>query len=105
MNTQTNMKVGDTAPPLTITCYDGTQPVNFTAAMKIIVNAYRSDTLLFSRQVTGDAAGVATMPWQDGDTSQAGPIYVDVTVTWNDNTVQTFPADGFLTVIVQAQQP
>jgi len=101
------MKQHDTAPPLraTLTNTDdaGTiTPVDLTAASAVKVIGSRNGTALFTRTVTGTNQGVVVMPWSVGDTAAPGLINVEIEVTWPGSpaTVQTFPANGTLTVLV-----
>lgn len=93
-----NIKQGDTGPPLTITCTDNGDAVDLSAADTVKVIADGAAT--FTRTVTGSNAGVVVMPWQTTDTAALGQIQLEVEVTWQDGTIQTFPGEGFLRVTV-----
>jgi hypothetical protein len=96
------LKRGDTAPPLRVTITDAGAPVDLTPATGIKVIGSQNGTMLFSRTVTGTNQGVVVMPWSAGDTATPGLINVEIEVTWPGSppTVQTFPASGTLTVLV-----
>jgi hypothetical protein len=96
------LKQHDTAPALRATITDAGTPVDLTPATGIKVIGSQNGTLLFSRSVTGTSQGVVTMPWSVGDTSVPGLISIELEVSWPGSppTVQTFPASGTLTVLV-----
>ena len=101
MATSTTMKRGDTRPALTITCLDGTSPVDLTNAIQVRVIGSRRGTQIFDTTTTGTAEGVVVRAWEPEDTDETGVINVEVEVTWADTTVQTFPAERYLTVEVK----
>jgi hypothetical protein len=98
--TTLSLKQHDTAPTLTITCTDNGTPVDLTAAASVKVIGSLEGLVLFSDTATGDADGVVTRPWVAEDTDTAGTVLVEVEVTWPGGAVQTFPADGYLTVLI-----
>lgn len=87
---------GDLKPDLSITCYDGADPVNLSTASTVKVIGVRDGVALFNRAATSAGAdGVVTMEWQAGDTSTVGQIAVEVEVTWPGGKPQTFrPAES-----------
>lgn len=96
------MKQHDTAPPLVATLTDAGTPIDLTAATGIKVIGSQAGAVKFSRTVTGSNAGVVQMPWQAADTATPGVINIEVEVTWPGNGgVQSFPASGYLTVIIE----
>lgn len=80
----------DLKPDLVVTLTDGGTPINLTTATSVRVIGVKSGATLFNRTTTGTSAGVVTMPWEVGDTDEAGRIYVEVEVTWPGNKPQTF---------------
>lgn len=93
------LKRGDTAPPFQATITDD-GPVDFTTATAIKVIGLRDRTPVFARAATGNAEGVVTMPWQQGDTAIAGLVRVEIEATWPDGSITTYPPDGYLHVLV-----
>jgi len=87
---------GDLLPPLKITLKDSEVDVNLDQATSVRVLGRRNGELIFDR--TGDdiswvhdgAISVVTMPWQAGDTDEAGMIEPEVEVTWPGPKPQTF---------------
>jgi hypothetical protein len=100
------IKRGDTAPPylvrLTYVAEDGTvTPVNLTgAAVKVLGQGDTNGMPTINRAATGDDQGEVRMDWQTGDTAVAGRFRTEIQVTFPDGSVLTFPADGYLDVVV-----
>lgn len=94
------LKRGDTAPPLRANLTDGGTPIDLTAASGIRVIGKRRGMTLFARTVTGTDQGVIQMPWGDSDTQLAGVLQVEIEVTWPGGTIQSFPAIGYLTIMI-----
>lgn len=82
--------VGDTAPALT-----GTVNANLAGATAL-VNVARPDGTVFAHTatVTNAATGAWSMQLVAGDLSQAGVYRVEVQVTYNDGSIQTFAFDA-----------
>jgi hypothetical protein len=94
------MKRGDTAPPLRATITDNGAGVDLTPATLRVIGK-RNGTTVFTHAVTGTDQGVIVMPWVDGDTSTPGLISIEIEATWPGGTVQTWPASGYLSVLVE----
>lgn len=94
------LKRGDTAPPLRATLSDAGTPIDLTTATGIKVIGKRQGATLFSRTVTGTDQGLIVMPWGDADTQLPGVLQVEIEVTWAGGTVQSYPAVGYLTVMI-----
>lgn len=94
---------GATIPILTLICRneDGKAP-DFTEAEEILLTAVlQGGAPWWEREVTGDANGIITMPWQAGDTDTLRTFFLKVKVTWGTNQVQYFPpAEKLLAVQV-----
>ena len=110
MATTKNYKRGDTGPPITITCLDGTNPKDLTAATSAkflmgTINAQGVSNVKAQGNMTFDAdrgTGRVTYSWQAGDLDTPGEFKVEVEVTFANGTKQTFPSNGYLTVSVMA---
>lgn len=89
------IKRGDRDPALEATLTDDGAALDLTTATSIRAVGHRAGVLVFDRVVTGDANGVVTMSWQEGDTDEIGYILVEFVVTWPSGREQTFPHDGF----------
>ena len=46
-------------------------------------------------------SGIVQYPWVGADTNTAGTYYGEVEVTYADNTVETFPNNGYFTIIIK----
>lgn len=97
-----HVKQHDLLPALVADLAGDTGPVDLTAATSIKVIGTQRGVALFSRTATGTSGGVVTMQWQTGDTANIGPINVEVEVTWPGSKPQSFPASGYMTVVVEA---
>lgn len=110
MATKKTYKRGDTGPPITITCLDGTNPKDLTGATSAkflmgTINAQGVSTLKTSGTMTFDAdrsTGKVTYAWQTTDLDTPADYKVEVEVTWANGQKQTFPSDSYLTVSVIA---
>lgn len=95
------IKRGDNRPGATITCRNGTVPVDLTTATQLRLLGSLDGSLVINRAVTGNANGeVVIDAWESADTATAGTLQVEVEATWGDGTVQTFPGAGYLEVEV-----
>jgi hypothetical protein len=94
------MKQHDTAPALRAVITDDGTPVDLTpATIKVI--GKRNGTVVFSRAATTKTnLGVVTMLWGPTDTALPGLIAIEFEATWVDGTVQSYPPNGYLCVLV-----
>ena len=97
------LKRHDTAPDLRATLTDNGTPVDLTTATQIrVIGAHDTDlNVHFSRIVTGTAEGVVVMPFQAADTAVPGLLNVEIECTWPNGSVQTFPGNGYLSVLIE----
>lgn len=101
------IKQGDTSPALvaTLTDSDG-QAVNLTgASVDFHMRPRGSDTptVESSGNIIDSSGGKVEYPWSDGDTSNAGVYRGEFEVTYGDNTIETFPNDGYITVEIKEE--
>jgi hypothetical protein len=102
------LKRHDTAPAAQIALEDASRnPVDLTEAASVDFHMkLQNGTDLKVRRaaiVQSPATdGVVVHNWLAGDTDTAGLFNVEIEVTWNDGTVQTFPADNYITVEIVA---
>lgn len=100
------VKRGDTAPPyvatLTYVDKDGVvTPVDLTgAAVKVLGEGDTVGMPPINRVATGTDQGEVRMNWAAGDTAVAGRYRTEIQVTYPDGSVLTFPAGGYLDVVV-----
>lgn len=94
------MKRGDTAPALRATITDNGSPVDLTPATVKVIGK-RNGVAVFNRAATTKTnQGVVTMDWTPTDTALPGLIAVEIEATWANGTVQSYPASGYLGVLV-----
>jgi len=107
------IKKNDTAPAIRGVLYDrDDNVVDLTGCtvrflMSNLVND-GGELSVGSNVVTGDAAiidevnGIVEYQWVAGDTDTAGEYYCEWEVTYgSDNTVETFPSDGYNTITIK----
>jgi hypothetical protein len=98
------MKRGDTAPKFRAQLLDGSTPVNLSSALSARLLIRNSDGALIvdgAVMIESGTAGWVNRAWQTGDTAVAeSDGRGEVEVTWNDNTTQTFPRDGYFAVVI-----
>jgi hypothetical protein len=105
-----NYKRNDTGPPITITCFDGTNPKDLTGASsaKFLMGTITSEgvsTIKAQGAMVFDAdrtTGKVTYTWGATDLNTPGEFKVEVEITFANGTKQTFPSGGYLTVTVMA---
>lgn len=100
------IKEGDTSPAIeyALTPTD----IVLTAASVVLNMKDRRGNVKVSRQagtITDDGAASDTpkvqYDWASADTDTAGTYYAEFEVTYADATVETFPNDGFITVVIK----
>lgn len=101
------LKAGDTSPALRATLQnpDGTA-VDLTGATVVFNMRSSGNTVLISRvacSIVTAASGIVQYDWQAGDTDTVGQHLGEFEVTFADSTVETFPNDGYIRVIIARQ--
>lgn len=99
------IKRGDTAPTFRAQCLDDTTPVNLTTATsaRLLMKSQNGDLIVAAPVTIEDQntnPGWVHRAWVAGDTDTADAYRGEVEVTWSDGTVQTFPANGYVTILV-----
>ncbi len=98
------IKRNDTRPAINVVLSDAAGAINLTGAKAVHIYL-RSDTKLIktgAMEVTDAAAGKAKYVWQAGDLAVEGTYKMEFEVTWEDDSVQTIPNDGYLSLEVVA---
>lgn len=99
------IKTNDTSPKLIVTLTDSSgNVVNLSgASAKLHMKKYGATSLKVqaAADVTDPVGGRVEYTWGAGDTSEAGTYYGEVEVTYGDLTVETFPNNGYFTIIIQ----
>lgn len=105
--TTMDIKKGDTAPALAITCTvqdtpsSAKVPVVLTGAT-CVVTGKRGTTVVFTDNAPTIAGNVITHQWVAGETDTVGDIKIEAVVTYPSGRIQTFPSKDFLNVRVRA---
>jgi hypothetical protein len=99
------IKRNDTAPAIVITLEDasGAADVSTAKAMHLFMKCDQPTLLVKTgplAKVTDGKDGKIEYAWADGDLKQAGTYRAEVEVTRADDTVQTFPNDGYFEIEV-----
>lgn len=110
MATTKTYKRNDTGPPITIACLDGNTPQDLTGATsakflmgKIDANGVSTITTQGAMTFAADrTTGQVTYDWGATDLNTTGEYKAEVEITWANGDKQTFPSEGYLTIIVVA---
>ena len=98
------LKAGDTEPSLAATLRDSTgDAVDLSdASVDFNVLRPRGGDVEFagSASITDAPAGQVRYDWVDGDTDAEGRYRAEFVVTYVDDSVETFPNDGFHDVVI-----
>ena len=100
------IKTNDTSPKLAVTLEDAnSNAINVTGAngVRFHMKAFGATALKVDAPmtVTNASGGIVQYSWVGADTDTAGTYYGEVEVTYADNTVETFPNNGYFTIIVK----
>lgn len=98
-------KQNDTAPAYTVQLTDeDSAPVALTLAssVKMLMRMVGTTTAKINAaaSILYAATGIIAYPWSASDLNTVGEFEAEVEVTWVDGTVETFPNDGFNTILV-----
>ena len=98
------IKTNDTSPSLvvTLTDYAGNK-VNLTGATaRFHMKKYGASSLKVDAAATVSSAlnGKVTYDWSASDTDTAGTYYGEIEITYSDSKVETFPNNGYFTIII-----
>lgn len=99
------LKRGDLAPAFSMQLLDGDDPVNLAGAtVRLVMRRLGSATPDLNRpaEVADAANGIVRYAWQAGETDTAATYLAEWEVTWGGGAPQTFPGDGYATVIILA---
>lgn len=97
------LKQGDTSPSLSasLTNASGTA-LDLRGATVRLFAADASGQLALNKlmTITDAIGGVCRYDWVEGDTDVAGTYRVEFKVTYTDETVETVPNSGFVTLVI-----
>lgn len=101
------LKAGDTSPSITATLTDeNDQPVTLTGStvrFHMASSPGAEPTVDTDAEVTSGETGEVRYTWTPADTAEHGLYYAEFEVTYSDNSVETFPNDGYITVYIAPQ--
>jgi len=99
------IKTNDTGPVLSVTLTDanGNGIGLAGASARFHMKAFGATSLKIDAPATiiDDVNGVVKYDWLAGDTDTAGTYYGEIEVTYADTTVETFPNNGYFTIIIK----
>lgn len=99
------IKTNDTGPVLSVTLTDanGNGIGLAGASARFHMKAFGASELKIDAPATilDDLNGVVKYDWVAGDTDTAGTYYGEIEVLYGDATVETFPNNGYFTIIIK----
>ena len=99
------IKTNDTSPKLTVDLLDASgAAINLLGCTaQFHMKKYGDTSLKINAEadITNAAGGRVEYTWASGDTDSAGTYYGEIEVTYGDLTVETFPNNGYFTIIIQ----
>jgi hypothetical protein len=99
------IKTNDTSPKLSVTLTDALGNAIGLAgcSARFHMKAFGASSLKIDAvaDIEDDINGIVEYSWQAGDTDTAGTYYGEIEVTYGDATVETFPNNGYFTVIIK----
>lgn len=99
-----NIKQNDTSPSLSATLLDGSSnAIDLTdATVRFHMKAAGSSSVAVdgAAVIVEAAEGTVRYEWMDGDTETTGSYQAEFEVTYVNGTIETFPNDGYITVLV-----
>lgn len=99
------IKTNDTGPVLSVTLTDanGNGIGLAGASARFHMKAFGATSLKIDQPatITDDVNGVVKYDWVVGDTDTAGTYYGEIEVLYGDATVETFPNNGYFTIIIK----
>lgn len=101
-----DIKRGDTDPAFSTVLYNGSTPLDLTAAsgVRLIVKlpgavAAKVDAAM---TIVSAAAGSVSYQWQTADTDTAGRYEMEIEVTWNNGRRRTIPTPGKDELVIES---
>ena len=94
------IKQNDTAPAITATLYENSVAVDLTGAT---VKFHMGSIVDAAATVVSASEGKVKYQWQATDTATVGEYNAEFEVTFSDGTIETFPNDGFLRIIITSE--
>ncbi len=99
------IKTNDTSPKLSVTLTDALgNPIGLAGCTaRFHMKAFGASSLKIDAvaDIEDVVNGIVEYSWQAGDTDTAGTYYGEIEVTYGDATVETFPNNGYFTIIIK----
>jgi hypothetical protein len=99
------IKTNDTSPKLAVTLEDALGNAIGLAgcSARFHMKAFGASLLKIDAvaSIEDAALGIVEYAWTGTDTDTAGTYYGEIEVTYADNTVETFPNNGYFTIIIK----
>ena len=99
------IKTNDSSPKLTVDLEDAAGNAIGLAgcSAQFHMKAYGATKLKVdaAADITDEDNGRVEYTWSSGDTDTAGTYYGEIEITYGDATVETFPNNGYFTIIIQ----
>ena len=99
------IKTNDTSPKLAVTLEDALGNAIGLAgcSARFHMKAFGASSLKIDSvaTITDDVAGKVEYSWTGTDTDTAGTYYGEIEVTYADNAIETFPNNGYFTIIIK----
>lgn len=98
------IKTNDTKPLLIVTLKDhaGAKVDISGATARFHMKKYGASSLKVDAlaSVTNGSEGQVSYSWSASDTDTAGTYYGEIEITYSDSKVETFPNNGYFTIII-----
>jgi hypothetical protein len=95
------MKIGDTAPPITVEVTSDGSPVDLSeATVTFCVRKPSGAVVLWAGDVTDGPAGVVQYAQGSDDIDEDGIWYFELKIDWGGGSVETSPASGLSMFVV-----
>jgi len=98
------IKTNDTSPKLGITLQDASgSAVDITSASaRFHMKALGATDLKVDQvaSITNASGGQVQYNWSSVDTNTSGTYYGEIEITYNDGSVETFPNNGYFTIVI-----
>ena len=99
------IKTNDTSPKLAVTLEDALGNAIGLAgcSARFHMKAFGASSLKIDAvaSIENDVLGIVEYAWTGTDTDTAGTYYGEIEVTYADNSVETFPNNGYFTIIIK----
>lgn len=99
------IKTNDTSPKLAVTLTNSSgNAINLTGCTaRFHMKGYGAPSLKVgaAATITDATNGVVEYEWTGTDTDTAGTYYGEIEITYGDASVETFPNNGYFTIIIK----